>query len=196
MGGRPRTSRAPVAEITPEGALAAHVLALVLGTTGIAYAVAAADELWRRCDRADGSCATSAAAAALVTMGALVLVVGALALERRVRRRPVDPEGTTGYVVALGVLFAAGLLLVAWRLPEGVCERGRYDAILDLCLHPPTTSEATSLVPLKAGLAALGIAGGVLMAARRRWAAAWAPLAVLAWAAGAGVLLVDTLVAR
>jgi hypothetical protein len=71
---------------------------------------------------------------------------------------------------------------------------GRYDPILNLCLHPPTTSDATNLVPLKAGLAALGVAGGVLMAAKPRWAAAWAPLAVLAWIAGAGVLLVETLV--
>jgi hypothetical protein len=187
---------APVAEIAPEGALSAHVLAFVLAATGVAYAVAASDELWRRCGRADGSCATSAAAAALVTMGALVSVAAGVALERRIRRRPVDPHGTTGYVVGLGVLFAVGLLLVAWRLPEGVCDRGRYDPILDLCLHPPTTSEATNLVPIKAALAALGVLGGVLMAVKRRWVALWAPLAVLAWVAGAGMLLVDTLIGR
>ena len=194
MSSGPATPLAPVAEVAPEGALAAHVLAVVLAATGVAYAVAASDELWRRCDRADGSCETSAAAAALVTMTGLGLIAVAVLLERRLRRRPRDPEGGTGYVVALGVLFGAGLLLVAWRLPEGVCERGRYDPILNLCLHPPTTSDATNLIPLKAGLAALGVAGGALMAAKRRWAAAWVPLAVLAWIAGAGVLLVETLV--
>jgi hypothetical protein len=196
MSGRPRRSLGPVAEITPEGALAAHVLVAVLVATGIAYALASWDELWRRCDRADGTCATSAAAAALVTMLALGLVAGAVAMERRVLRRPVDPEGRSGYVVGLGVLFAAGLLLVAWRLPEGTCDRGRYDPILDLCLHPPTTSDAKNLIPLKAALALLGVLGGVVIAARPRWAKLTAWLAVLAWIAGAGMLLVGTLVER
>ena len=183
-----------VSEISPEGALAGHTVSGVVVVSGLAFIVASSDELWRRCDGASEACGTSAAAAGLVTLFSIGLVAAGVILERRLRRRPVDPSGSAHLVSALGVLFALGLLLIAWRIPAFTCERGRLDEVLELCMHPPSTSEPTSWGLWKVGAAVFGLAGGVVIALRPRWARLSAPLAVLAWIGGAGWLMMDALV--
>lgn len=184
-----------VAEVTREGALAAYTLAIVLVVSGVGFIGASSDELWRRCRRAADACDTSAAAAGLVTLCSIGAIVAGLGLFRRVRRRPVDPEGSSRFVIGLGVLFALGLLWIAWRIPAWTCDRGRFDPVLDLCMHPPTTSDPTSWALLKRATTLLGLAGGTVIAVSPRWVRFTAPLAVLAWAGGAGWFVIETLVA-
>lgn len=183
-----------VAEISPEGALAGHTISAVLIVSGLAFIGASSDELWRRCAGADEACATSAAAAGLVTFASIGAIVAGVVLELRVRRLPVDPEGSARLVGLLGALFAAGLLLVAWRIPAFTCERGRFDEVLELCMHPPSTSEPTSWGLLKTATTLLAVGGGITVALRPKWSKASALLAVAAWIAGAGWLMLDTLV--
>ena len=183
-----------VAEITREGALAAYTICVVLIVSGLAFIVASSDELWRRCGAGSDACEVDAASAGLVTLLSIVAIVAGAALYRSSRRRPIDPEGSSRFVVGLGVVFALGLLLLAWRIPAWTCERGRLDPVLELCLHPPASSEPSRWVPLKQVLAALAVVGGVAIATRPRWGWRMALLAVLAWAGGAGWLLVDSFV--
>jgi hypothetical protein len=186
-----RAARETGAEITREGALAGKTLAAVLVVSGFAFVVASWDELWQPCG-ATGGCVFRASVAALVTLFSLAAIGVGLGLGLRLRRRPVDPQGSSGYVIALGVLFALGLVLVAARIPAWTCARGRFDPFLEICEHPPTTSEATSSLLLKRAVVLVGLAGGVGIASSRRWVKVSAPLAVLAWFCGAGWLLVAT----
>jgi hypothetical protein len=74
------------------------------------------------------------------------------------------------------------------------CARGRLDTVLDLCMHPPSTSEPSSWTWVRLASAAVGLAGGAVIAVRPRWAWATAPLAVLACGAGIGLFLSQTFV--
>lgn len=192
---RERTRRSRLTEeVSPDGAVAGYTVAAILVLAGAAFAVGGWDELWRRCGRASGGCQTSAASAALVTIFAMAAIAAGVALGWRLAHRPVDPEGSSRAVVALGALFAAGMLLLAWRIPAFTCARGRLDTVLDLCMHPPNTSEPSSWTWVRLASAAVGCAGGVLISTRPRWARATAPLAVLGCAAGIGLFLSQTFV--
>jgi len=182
-----------LAEISPDGAVAGYTVSAILVLSGAAFVVGGWDELWRRCGRASGGCQTSAAAAALVTIFSAAAIVAGIGLAWSLVRRPVDPDGSSRAVAALGVAFAVGMLLLAWRIPAFTCARGRLDAVLDLCMHPPTTSEPASWTWVRFAIAVAGLAGGVVIAARPRWARATAPMAVLACGAGVGLFLSQTL---
>jgi hypothetical protein len=186
-----RAARETGAEITREGALAAKTLAAVLVVSGAAFVAASWDELWQPCGVV-GQCVFRASVAALITLFSLAAIGVGLGLGLRLRRRPVDPQGSSRYVIALGVLFALGLVLVAARIPPWTCARGRFDPVLEICEHPPTTSDATSSLLLKRALVLVGLAGGLAIALSRRWVKVLAPLAALAWFGGAGWLLVAT----
>lgn len=192
---RERTGRRRLAdEISLDGAIAGYTVGAILVLAGTAFVVGGWDELWRRCGRASGGCQTSAASAALVTIFSIAAIAAGVAFVWRLAHRPVDPEGSSRTVVALGVLFAAGMLLLAWRIPAFTCARGRLDTVLDLCMHPPSTSEPASWTWVRLASAAVGLAGGALIAVRPRWARATAPLAVLACGAGIGLFLSQTFV--
>ena len=190
-----RAVRETGAEITREGALAAKTLVAVLVASGMAFVAASLDELWRPCGVA-GPCVVRAATAALITLFSVAAIGVGVGLGWRLRRRPVEPDGSSRYVIALGVLFALGLALVAARIPAWTCPRGRFDSTLELCQHPPTTSEATSWLLLKRAIMLVGLAVGLAIALLRRWVKVSAPLAALAWFGGAGWLLVATQVAH
>jgi hypothetical protein len=137
-----------------------------------------------------------AAAAGLASLGSIAAIVAGVWAWRRIARRPVHPEGSSRFVLGIAALFALGLLLLAWRIPAFTCERGRFDEVLQLCMHPPTpptTSEPVRWTLLRLVCATLGLAGGVAIALWPRGIRLTAPLAVLAWAGGAGLLLFQTL---
>lgn len=183
----------PIVEVTREGAVAGYTVVAVLVGSGIVSIATGWDELWRRCGRASGGCETSAAGAGLVTIVSLAGIVAGLWFAWRLRRRPVHPEGSSRAVVGPAVVFALGMLLLAWRIPAFTCARGRLDDVLDLCMHPPSTSAPASWTWVRLLLVGAGVAGGVLIAVRPRWALATAPPAVLAWGAGLWLLLSQTL---
>jgi hypothetical protein len=184
-------AREPASEITREGAIAAKTLVAVLVVTGVASIAASWGELWRPCG-ATGPCVVRASTAALIAVFAVAAIGVGVGLGLRLRRRPVGPEGSSLYVISLGVLFALGLMLVAAKVPAWTCSRGRFDPYLETCLHPPTASDATSWLLWKRMILLAGLAGGVAIAFSRRWVKMSAPLAALAWFGGAGWLLVAT----
>ena len=181
-------------EISPEGALAGRTFALLLIGSAFALVVASWDELWLRCGAAEGRCVERAAGAGLLTIASLIAAAIGVAVWLRVRRRPVDADGSSRYVWALGVMFAIGLVLVAARIPAFTCERGRFDDALDLCMHPPSTSEPDSQLLVKQAAVIAGVGGGIVIAARPRLVRLWVILAVAAWFLGVGWTLTDALV--
>jgi len=182
------------AEISAEGALAGRTCALVLIGSSLALIGLSTDELWRRCGVAAARCVERAAGAGLLTLVSVTSLVFGVGMWRRVQRRAVDPEGSSRYVWALGVLFLAGLALVAAQIPSFTCDRGRFDGVLRLCMHPPTTSEPVSWALAKAAVLLVGIAGGVLIAGRPRFARFSRLASIAAWIGGAGWVAVDALV--
>lgn len=87
-------------------------------------------------------------------------------------------------------------MLLAARIPAFTCDRGRFDELLELCMHPPTTSAATSWLLVKKAIVVVGLVGGMVTAARPRGVrlSAPAPAAAAAWGGGAGWTVVDTMV--
>lgn len=190
----PLRSRIDPDEISAEGALAGRTCALALVGTGVTLIGLSADELWHRCGQTAGRCVERAAAAGLLTLVSVFALVLGIAAWRRVRRRPVDPQGSARFVWGLGVMFSAGVALVAAKVPSFTCTRGRFDEVLVLCLHPPTTSEPASWIAAKRAILVLAVLGGALIAARPRPVKLWTVAAVSAWIGGAGWVALDGLV--
>jgi hypothetical protein len=195
--GRVRASSrtdADLAEITPEGALAGRTFSIVLIGSAFGLVAASWDELWRSCGEVVGLCVERTAGAVLLTILAVFAFIAGIGIWRRVGRRVVDPDGSSRYIWALGLLFAVGLALIAARIPAFSCDRGRFDELLELCMHPPTTSAATNWLLMKKAIVIVGLLGGATIAARPSGVRLSAPAAVLAWAGGAGWTVVDTMV--
>ncbi len=161
--------------------------------TGVGVIAASWGALWQRCGEIAGECVARSAGAALLTMASVVSVGVGVAIWWRIRRRPVDPSGSSRYAWALGVLFAFGLVLAASRIPAFTCKRGRFDDVLELCMHPPTTSEPARWLFVKEAVVGLGLLGGMGIAIRPRWIRVTAPLGALAWFGGAGWVVAETL---
>ena len=119
--------------------------------------------------------------------------LGRVGIFAPLRRRPVDPEGSSRYVWALGALVALGGIFIAGRIPAYTCARGRFDDVLVLCLHPPSTSDPTSWLLLKKAIVVVSLIVAVLVSVRPRNVKVTAPLSVAVWAVGFGWLLADTM---
>jgi hypothetical protein len=184
--------REVVTEISPEGRIAGLTVAAVLVVSGIVVLAAGWDELWRRCGASEG-CTTSAAAG-LASLSSIAAIVAGAWMWRRIARRPVHPEGSSRHVLGLAALFGVGLLLLAWRIPAFTCERGRFDEVLRLCMHPPTTSEPVRWTLLKLACVTLGLGGAAAIALWPKWVRLTAPVSTVAWATGVGLGLSQTLI--
>ena len=93
----------------------------------------------------------------ILTMCSVAAIAWAVGILLRIRRRPVDPEGSSRYVWALGALVALGGIFIAGRIPAYTCARGRFDDVLVLCLHPPSTSDPTSWLLLKKAIVVVSL---------------------------------------
>lgn len=184
---------AELSEISHDGAVAGRTSSAVLIVTGIGVIAASWAALWQRCGEIAGECVSRSAGAALFTMASMVGVGVGVGIWWRIRRRPVKSSGSSRYVWAIGLLFAFGLVLAASRIPAYTCERGRFDNVLELCMHPPTVSEPARWMFAKEAVVGLGLLGGVGIVARPRWIRVTAPLGALAWFGGAGWVVVETI---
>lgn len=191
-----REVRADVAlsEISTEGLLAGRVFAVTMIASAVAMVAVSWDDIWRVCGGLSGSCVERSAGAIMLGLASVTAAGWGIGILIRTRRRPVDPEGSSRYVWALGVLCAIGAILIASRIPAYTCARGEFDDVLVLCQHPPTVSEATSLLLWKRVIVVIGLALGVLVAARPRLVKLTAPVTVLVWAAGFGWVIAETMV--
>ena len=188
--------RAAVAlpEITAEGLIAAWVFAATLIGSAAALIAVSWDDIWRVCNEVSGPCTERSAGAIMLSFLSVAAIGWGVGILLRTRRRAVDPEGTSRYAWALGVMLALGSIFIASRIPAYTCARGEFDDVLVLCQHPPTVSEATSLLMWKRAIVLVGLALGVVVAIRPRIVKLTAPLSVLVWAAGFGWLIADTMV--
>lgn len=184
---------AVLVEISPEGAFAGRVFAVTLLVSAVAMIVVSWDDIWRVCGEIVGPCVERSAGAIIISMCSLGAIVWGVGVLVRIRRRPVDPEASSRYVLALGALLSLGCIFVAGRIPAFTCDRGRFDDLLVLCMHPPSTSEPTSWLLLKKAVVVLGLLGGILVSVRPRNVRVTAPVAVAVWGAGFGWLIVDTM---
>lgn len=181
-------------EITAEGLIAARAFALTLTASAVAMVAVSWDDVWRVCNEISGSCTERSSGAIILSLASVAALGWGIGIVLRTRRRPVDPDGSSRYVWALGILLALGAVFVASRIPAYTCARGAFDGVLVLCQHPPTTSEPSSWLLPKKAIVAAGLALGVLVAVRPRWVRVTAPLAVAVWAAGFGWLIAETMV--
>ena len=180
-------------EISPEGALAGRTFSLTLIGSGIALIARSWDDVWRVCNAVYGPCVERSAAGVLLTMGSTVAIGWGAGIWVRIRRRPVDPAGSSRYVLALGTLLALGAIFVAGRIPAYACDRGRFDDVLTLCMHPPSVSDPTSWLLLKKAIVVIGLVAGAVVSMKPRSVRVSAPLAVAVWGFGFGWLIVDAL---
>jgi hypothetical protein len=184
---------AVLTEISPEGKLAGQIFAVTLLVSAVAMIVVSWDDIWRVCNALSGPCVERSAAAMILTMCSVAAIAWAVAILLRIRRRPVDPEGSSRYVWALGVLVVLGGIFIAGRIPAYTCARGRFDDVLVLCLHPPSTSDPASWLLLKKAIVVVSLIVAALVSARPRNVKVTAPLSVAVWAVGFGWLLADTM---
>ena len=188
-----RGARVVLNEISPEGVFAGRVFAGTLLVSAVALIGVSWDDIWRVCNVVAGPCVERSAGAIILSMCSLAAIVWGVGVLVRIRRRPVDPHASSRYVLALGVLLSLGCIFVAGRIPAFTCDRGRFDDILVLCMHPPSTSEPTSWLLLKKAIVVVGLLGGILVSMRPRNVKVTAPVAVAVWGAGFGWLIVDTM---
>jgi hypothetical protein len=181
----------PTEPISHAGRSAAYLTAACLVVTGTAFLIASWDEL--TCKPPSGACDTIAAAGALISVVALVAIAIGVGIVQTVRRRSVVKDGDTGWTWALGVLFALGLVALAGALPAWSCPAGVHlDSVFGLCITRTSRFEATSRLWLKWLLVIAGLALGLTVIRRPRWMLVTAPIALAAWMAGFGWLLVVT----
>jgi hypothetical protein len=190
---RDRGVDAVLAEISPEGAFAGRVFAVTLLVSAVAMIVVSWDDIWRVCGVVVGPCVERSAGAMILTLCSVAAITGAVAILVRIRRRPVDPEGSSRYVWALGALVGLGGIFIAGRIPAYTCDRGRFDDVLVLCMHPPSTSDPTSWLFLKRAIVVGALAAAIVVSIRPRFVKGTAPVCVAVWAVGFGWLLADTL---
>jgi hypothetical protein len=184
---------AVLVEISPEGAFAGRVFAVTLLVSAVAMIVVSWDDIWRVCGVVAGPCVERSAGAIILALCSVAAIAGAVAILLRVRRRPVDPEGSSRYVWALGVLVGLGGVFIAGRIPAYTCDRGRFDDVLVLCMHPPSTSDPASLLFLKRAVVVGALAAAVVVSIRPKLVKVTAPVCVAVWAVGFGWVLADTM---
>ena len=173
-------------EISPEGAFAGRVFAVTLLVSAVALIGVSWDDVWRVCNAVSGPCVERSASATILSMCSLAAIVWGVGILVRSQRRPVDPQASSRYVLALGALVSLGCIFVAGRIPAFTCDRGRFDDVLVLCMHPPSSSEPASWLLLKKAVVVLGVLGGILVSVRPRNVRVTAPLSVAAWGIGFG----------
>jgi hypothetical protein len=190
---RDRGVDAVLAEISPEGRLAGRIFAVTLIVSAVVMIVVSWDDIWRVCNAVVGPCVERSAGAMILVLCSIGAIAGAIGILVRIRRRPVDPEGSSRYVWALGVLVAMGGIFIAGRIPAYTCARGRFDDVLVLCMHPPSTSDPTSWLYLKRAIVVGALAFAFVVSIRPRFVKVTAPVCVAVWAVGFGWVLVDTM---
>jgi hypothetical protein len=184
---------AVLAEISPEGRLAGRIFAVTLIVSAVVMIVVSWDDIWRVCNAVVGPCVERSAGAMILVLCSIGAIAGAIGILVRIRRRPVDPEGSSRYVWALGVLVAMGGIFITGRIPAYTCARGRFDDVLVLCMHPPSTSDPTSWLYLKRAIVVGALAFAFVVSIRPRFVKVTAPVCVAVWAVGFGWVLADTM---
>ena len=151
--------------IAPAGRVAASVTAACCIAIGVGVAWLVADSTTCR----DPSCHQEAAAAWLVILFGFGIVVLGAAIAWSARRRPLEPDGATGWFWGLGIVFLLSSIGVAILVPAATCPLGgNPDQTLEMCLAGSDRLPMSSWVWVERLIVAAGIGGGVAIATYRR----------------------------
>jgi hypothetical protein len=185
------TRRTPE-EVAPAGRVAGLTVGACLLVSGAAFLVASWDEL--TCTPPGATCDDVAGIGGAVSLVALAVLLAGVAIVVMTARRPVLASGSSAWTWGLGTIFAIGVGLVAMRLPGHSCPDGVHlSPIFNTCVDGARRFDATSWVWPKRALFVAGVVAGVtvMRSPRRVWLTA--PIAAVAWFAGTGWLLYDTM---
>jgi hypothetical protein len=186
------TRRTPE-EVAPAGRVAGLTVGACLLVSGAAFLVASWDEL--TCTPPGATCDDVAGIGGAVSLVALAVLLAGVAIVVMTARRPVLASGSSAWTWGLGTIFAIGVGLVAMRLPGHSCPDGVHlSPIFNTCVDGARRFDATSWVWPKRALFVAGVVAGVtvMRSPRRVWLTA--PIAAVAWFAGTGWLLYDTMI--
>ena len=186
-------TRRPPDDVAPAGRVAGLTVGACLLVSGLAFLVASWDEL--TCTPAGATCDDVAGIGGAVSIAAIAAMLAGGAIVVLTVRRPVLASGSSAWTWGLGAIFAIGVGLVAMRLPGHSCPDGVHlTPIFNTCVDGARRFDATSWIWPKRALLVLGVVAGatVMRSPRRVWLTA--PIAALAWFAGTGWLLYDTMI--
>ena len=184
-----RTISSPEPISTP-GRVAGYTTAGCLLIAGIAFTIAALAAL--PCTR---GCRVSPAYGGLALFVSLPVTLAGAAIARSVARRPLDVDGSSSWTWGLCFVFAVGVAVATTRFPSFTCSSaGHAEPALALCIEEGGRRyAATSWGWLKWLVALAGLALGASIMRSARAVRLTAPVAVVAWVVGFGLLLTDTL---
>jgi hypothetical protein len=109
--------------------------------------------------------------------------------------RPVETDGSSGWMVGLSVIFALGVVFAATRIPSYACPMGMHLSHFGFCFasssdrFPPTDWRW-----LKEVIALMGAIVAFTLIRIRRWAYVNAPIAGAVWLFGSLDLLMRRIV--
>ena len=176
--------------ISPSGRLAGYTTAGCLLIAGIAFTIAAVAAIL-----CTNRCRVSPAYGGLALFVSLPVALGGTAIARSVARRPLDVAGSSSWTWGLCLVFAAGVAVATTRFPSFTCSSGGHaEPALALCIDDGGRRyAATSWGWLKwvVALAGIGLGASIMRSTRAVWLTA--PVAMVAWVVGFGLLLTDTL---
>src|SRR3954471_17651441 len=116
--------------ISRSGKIAGYTTSACLVAAGVAFTIAAS--VVAACA---AQCAVEPALGGLALFASVPCLVLGLAVGRSVSRRPLDPEGESGWMWGVAVLLAAGIAVLASRIPSLTCSHGgRLDEIFAICV--------------------------------------------------------------
>ena len=121
-------------------------------------------------------------------------IAGGVGVAWSLRGREVRAGGHDGWRWALAITFIVGSLILITRIPSETCGAG-FTPSFGLCIDTEGGGryDASSWVWAKTLGAIAAVVIGIVVVPRRRMIAAAIPLTVVAWTAGIGWLLIDTI---
>lgn len=194
----------PPLPISPSGRAAAWTVAACLAIAGVATVVLAWNELTCTVPVDPGgprqapetACEVLAGVGGLFSFLGGLAAAGGIAIAWRTRMRPVEGTGKDGWRWGLAVVFTIGFAVLVTRFPDQTCPGGAHlSAPFGLCIDTATDArfDSTSWIWAKViAIVAAPVIGFTVIAARRASAIA-VPLTLIAWFAGIGWLLLDTI---
>jgi hypothetical protein len=188
-----RRSRLPAEEVSPAGRVAGLTVGVCLAVSGAAFLVASWDEL--TCTPPGETCDDIAGIGGAVSIAALVVTIVGVAIVAMTARRPVVDSASTAWTWGLSVIFSIGVALIALRIPGHTCPEGVHlNPVFHTCIDGARRFDATSWVWPKRALLLAGFVVGftLIRSPRRVWLTA--PVAAIAWVAGTGWLLYETMI--
>ena len=179
----------PLTSIAPEGRIAGLVTTGSLIASGIVWVGFSV-----RVFVCSGICPVDSAIGGFLTMILSIVVVVLIAIARRTNDRPVEPDGTAGWLYGLSFIFVVGVAAAVTSIPTVTCPPGSTLSFFGFCAGAHRSRlPIHSNAGLKWMIDVAAVVIGFTVIRSKRWIRVGAPIAGIAWLAGTGDLLARTL---